>query len=444
MRNTRLLRIVSNYNFWVLACFFFSLSFAQIYRFSDPVKKHNVVISDAKGYYAYFAGAFIHGDMNFKFNQTVELKDHPETRYTDYRYKVNREKIYTKYYVGTAVAYTPVLLLAHWISQINGWQSDGYTTWYHSAVVIASLLYLLIALFFIGKVLDHFEVSHWAKILSVVVMYLGTNWFYYTTWESGMSHSYSVAVMAFFLYYFIRVHSILKLRNALILGLLLGFITLLRPSNLFIVAFIPIVFKSWSAFLKFFTQKILSIKVILLGLLGFLVVISIQFIIYKIQIDEWYIYGYIGETFDFSNTHFLDFLFSIRKGFFVYTPIMIFSIIGMIKWYSKARFQSIYWLVVMFVHTYILSSWHMWWYGGTLGTRVMVEYYLFWLIPMGIFLSEVKRIHLTWIIPIFICLGFYGHLQIHQYILGLLHWDSMTWELYKDIFLYPLIPYNTF
>lgn len=444
MRDARIIKILKNYNSWVMICFLFSLVFAQIYRFSDPVERHNVVISDAKGYYAYFAGAFIHNDMNFKFNQTVELKDHPETRYTDYRYKLNKQKIYTKYYVGTAIAYTPVLLVAHWLAKATGMESDGYTAWYHGSVVIASLLYLLISLIFIGKILDHFRVSAVAKILTVVVAYLGSNWFYYTTWESGMSHSYSAAFIALFLYCFLRVRSRLNIANSFGLGLLLGLITLIRPSNLFVVAFLPILFRSWTVFLGFLQRDFLLLRVIFPGIFGFLAVVSIQFIIYKIQIDQWYVYGYIGETFDFSNPHILQFLFSIRKGFFVYTPLMLFSLLGLWKWSSRSTYQPTFWIIVMFLHIYILSSWHMWWYGGTLGTRVMVEYYVFWLIPIGIFFTGLKRNQLLWSVPLFLFFGLYGHLQIHQYILGMLHWDNMTWELYKDIFFYPWIPYQTF
>lgn len=444
MNIDQLKRLLSSYYLWVLVCFLVSLSFVSVARFSHPEKKHNVVISDAKGYYAYFAGLFIYQDLNFKFNGPIEHDKHPETRFVDYRYKLNKQKIFTKYYVGTAIAYTPVLLVAHGVSLAAGWDSDGYTAWYHSAVVIASLLYLLIAMLFMGKVLDYFRVKKWAKILTVFGVFFGTNWFYYTTWESGMSHSYSAAVFSVFLYFFIRFKTQGGPRGAAVLGFLLGFIVLLRPSNLFILAFLPLFFTTWSNFIHFLQKKILTVSILSAGLGAFLAVVSIQFIIYKIQLDQWYVYGYIGEGFNLTKPHLIDFFFSIRKGFFVYTPMMVFALIGLVFWYRDRPFRAIWWIGAMLVHMYILSTWHMWWYGGTLGTRVMVEYYIFWMIPIGVFFSNARRSQLYGAVPIFLFLTLYGHLQQYQYRLGLLHWDSMTWELYKNVFFFPIIPWDTF
>ena len=431
--------VMKNYHFWVVLCFAISLLFVCVARFNHPVHKHNVVIEDAKGYYAHLPGIFIYDDLNFKFNQDIEYHKHKETRYTDYRYKLDKQRIFTKYYVGTAIAYAPFFLIAHGTSRAMGWDSDGYTAWYHGWIVIAALCYLLIAMFFIGKVLDFFGIKQWAKIFVVVASFFGTNWFYYTTWESGMSHIYSAAVIAAFLYFFIRFKHDSNWQQAIVLGFLLGFIVLLRPSNLFVMVFLPLFFNSWSAFWEFVKSKLLKFKVLLSVLLAFVAVVSIQFIIYKIQLGQWFIYGYIGETFYLSKPHISEFLFSIRKGFFIYTPLYVFSIIGLKFWYGQSRFQAIWWIVAMFVHIYVLSSWHMWWYGGTLGTRVMVEYYVFWMIPLAYLLQSIKRTHLFWVIPLSICFVLNGVLQQYQYRLGILHWDSMTWDMYKDIFLFPIV-----
>lgn len=431
---------LQSFHFWVLLSFIISLVFVSFARFSHPEKKHNVVIEDAKGYYAYLPGMFIYNDLNFKFNGPIEYDKHKETRFTDYRYKLDKQRIYTKYYAGTAIAYSPFFLVAHGISLAAGWDSDGYTAWYHSAVVIASLFYLLIAMLYMGKVLDHFKIKKWVKIVVVIGSYFGTNWFYYTAWESGMSHSYSTAFIAAFLYYFIQFKSKGGWKLATLLGFLLGFIVLLRPSNLFVVAFLPIFFGSWSHFVQFVKNKLLAVSVLVAGLLTFFAVVCIQLIMYKIQLGQWYIYAYHGEGFDFSKLYIVEFLFSIRKGFFVYTPIYFLSVLGLIFWYRRSGFQTIWWLAVMFLHIYILSSWHMWWYGGTLGTRVMVEYYIFWMIPLAFLLQGLKRKYLYLIGPFFIFFVLNGVLQQYQYRVGILHWDSMHWQLYKDIFLYPIIP----
>ena len=438
------LKICSSYKFWVGFCFIYSVVFAFFFRFSNPEKRHNVVISDAKGYYAYFSGFFIYDDLNFNFNQTVELKDHPETQYTDYRYKLDKDRVYTKYYIGTAIAYTPMLLSAHAISVGLGWPSDGYTLWYHYAVVLASLIYLTLAMIFMRSVFEYFDIKSWVKNLIIVGVYLGTNWFFYTTWESGLSHSYSAAVIACFLALFIKYKQNLTPRRMAILGALLGFIILLRPTNLFVVAFLPIFFPSRAEFTVFFRNSILRNKATIAGLLTVFSVVFIQLICYKVQIDQWYIYAYEGEGFNFLKPNIQKFLFSIRKGYFIYTPIMIFSLFGLYRWYKKSKFQVSYWLLIMFAHIYILSCWHMWWYGGTFGTRVMVEYYIFWMIPIGVFFSSISRKYVYLSTPLFLFFILNGQLQTYSYIHGMLLWDNMTWKLFKDVFLFPMVPYGTF
>jgi hypothetical protein len=161
-----------NFNFWVILCFLISLAFVIQYKFLDDTEghnqKYNTIVSDGKGYYAYLPAIFIYNDLNFGFNQTVEKFDHPETWYTDYRYKLDKKRIFTKYYVGTAIAYSPFFLIAHGWSLMMGWQADGYTAIYHGSILIAALFYMAITFIFMGKILDFYSVNHWIKVLCIL------------------------------------------------------------------------------------------------------------------------------------------------------------------------------------------------------------------------------------------------------------------------------------
>jgi hypothetical protein len=169
-------------------------------------------------------------------------------------------------------------------------------------------------------------------------------------------------------------------------------------------------------------------------------VLSIQFIIYKIQIDQWYIYAYLNEEFNFLKPHFFNFLFSIRKGFFVYTPLFLLSILGLVSWAKFNSFQVMWWILSVTILVYILSSWHMWWYGGTFGTRVLVEYYIIWIIPLAILFQKVKRYTKIFLVMITCFFVFNGVLQQYQYRKGIIHYENMNWQMYKEAFLHPIIP----
>ena len=440
----RLKRLGKNFYFWVFIAFCVSFTFSLFHKLLDDSQGHNqrynTVVSDGKGYYAYLPALFIYHDLSFKFNEEIERVKHPETMYTDYRYKLDQERVYTKYYVGTCIAYSPFFLAAHGLSIAMGWDADGYTSVYHGSIVLAAIFYSMLALLFFGKILDFYCVKNWVKIFAILGSYFGSNWFYYTTWESSLSHPYSAAIIAIFIYYVLIFKSKPTIQIAVIIGLLLGFITLIRPINILVILFLPLFFTSFKSFNFFVKEYIFRLPIIVPTLLAFFAVVSLQLIIYKIQIDNWFIYGYGHETFYFLKPHILDFLFSFRKGFFVYAPLFVFSLLGLWMWQKVNKFQPIWWVISFFIIAYIFSSWHMWWYGGTWGTRVFIEYLLFFTIPLALFFDRVKgpwqRVAIT-IACLFI---FNNMLQQYQYRLGVLHYEEMNWQLYKDIFMYPLIP----
>jgi hypothetical protein len=321
-----------------------------------------------------------------------------------------------------------------------GWQADGYAAIYHGSVLVAALFYMVITLIFMGKILDFYRINHWIKVLSILGAYFGTNWFYYTTWEASLSHVYSAGVIAAFFYYAIIFSKDITLKWGLIIGVLLGFIVLLRPLNILVVLFLPIFHYNFSSFINWVKSLIVKPVTLSLSFLSFLAVLSIQFIIYKIQIDQWYIYAYLNEEFNFLKPHFFNFLFSIRKGFFVYTPLFLLSILGLVSWAKFNSFQVMWWILSVTILVYILSSWHMWWYGGTFGTRVLVEYYIIWIIPLAILFQKAKRYSKFFLVMITCFFVFNGVLQQYQYRKGIIHYENMNWQMYKEAFLHPIIP----
>ena len=435
---------IKNFNFWVTLSFLISLVFVIQYKFLDDTvghnQKYNTIVSDGKGYYAYLPAIFIYNDLNFGFNQTVEKHNHPETWYTDYRYKLDKKRIFTKYYVGTAIAYSPFFLIAHGWSLMMGWQADGYTAIYHGSVLVAELFYMVITLIFMGKILDFYQINHWIKVLSILGAYFGTNWFYYTTWEASLSHVYSAGVIAAFFYYAIIFSKDITLKWGLTIGVLLGFIVLLRPLNILVVLFLPLFHYKLFSFIRWVKSLIAKPVILSLSFLSFLAVLSIQFIIYKIQIDQWYIYAYLNEGFNFLKPHFFNFLFSIRKGFFVYTPLFLLSILGLVSWGKFNSFQVLWWILSVIILVYILSSWHMWWYGGTFGTRVLIEYYIIWIIPLAILFQKARRYSKFFLVMITCFFVFNGVLQQYQYRKGIIHYENMNWQMYKEAFLHSIIP----
>jgi len=121
----------------------------------------------------------------------------------------------------------------------------------------------------------------------------------------------------------------------------------------------------------------------------------ICFLIALPQLSYWYIrtgkivydsYKNPGVGLDFFSPHVLDTLFSYRKGWLVYTPIMLFSLIGFYFLHKKNRKIFLAFIIYFSTSFYIISSWTEWWYGAAFSIRPLITLYPLLAISFGYFL----------------------------------------------------------
>lgn len=127
--------------------------------------------------------------------------------------------------------------------------------------------------------------------------------------------------------------------------------------------------------------------------------------------------------------------FSWRKGWLVYTPIMVISLIGLLL---RKRIKSWHTAIVLFtlVNIYVVLSWHMWWYAGSFGQRALVQSYAVLAIPMAaVFSIASKRrwssVGLGFFVVACILLNQWQH---YQYRHKILPQDGITKTFYKASF----------
>jgi hypothetical protein len=202
-------------------------------------KWQDVLESDAWGYYAYLPAVFIYHDLNFNFYEQVMHQGYFEERLA-YEYRVGNDgKIANKYFCGTALAISPFFIGAHFISKIMGYSQDGYQRIYILSVNIAAVFYAVLGLFFLSRLLLFYTNKPRTVIIVLLAMAFGTQLFYYSFGEPGMSHVYSFCFVNLFLWKIkiglsIKENSIFKLA-----AIALGVVFLIRPFNIVIVLIIP-------------------------------------------------------------------------------------------------------------------------------------------------------------------------------------------------------------
>jgi hypothetical protein len=162
-----------------------------------------------------------------------------------------------------------------------------------------------------------------------------------------------------------------------------------------------------------------------------------QLFYWKSVTGEWLYYSYGNERFFFNDPKILLVLFSFKKGWLIYTPTMLFAIIGigMLWKINKKYFYPV--LLFFIINLYIVSSWWCWWYGGGLGMRSLVESYAILAIPLAAFLTWLAKQKLRIRIPLcIIVFAISAQSAFHtiQYYYGAVHWAWMTKEAYFDSF----------
>jgi len=390
--------------------------------------------ADGKGYYAYLPAVFIYNDLSFKFFHSIEKEKYYHPNYYYAYLRVHNDKVINKYYVGTAVSMTPFFAIGHLKALLGGWPADGYSYPYMVWVHFGALVYLLIGLLALRRLLRTYSIDEKWIALTLAAIVFGTNLFYYVLTEFSMSHVYSFSLITCFLLFSRKTMLGGSLNHFLWASVILGWIILIRPVNAVVVFALPFLAGNPHNLKDIFSRLLLKWKYVLSAVLIIAAIASIQAIIYKIQTGDFFVYSYPGEGFEFTRPHMGSMLFSFRKGLFVYTPLLLISLVGFRFLWIMQRFQAVALFVFFLLILYLFSSWHMWYYGGSFSQRVFIDYYARFAILLALTLQFLKgmirKIYITGIIV----LSLFCQYQTYQYRHMVIHWSDMTKEKYFEGF----------
>jgi len=401
--------------------------FSNMKRWRQPMQ---VIQWDIKNYYAYLPAVFIYGDHTLEF--TKEDSEYFGNKFWPLPTPSGGLAIITT--MGLAILYLPFFLLGHLAAWLTGAEMNGFSPPYAFFLVISALFYVMLGMVALRKVLLRYF-SDGITAITLLAMFFATNLFYYTSHEGPMSHAYSFALFAFFILLTIQWYEKPVPKNSLLLGLTAGLVSLVRPTNGIILLFF-VLYNVKSLFeLK---QRVVFLhgkyKSILLMAAAGLLVWMPQMLYWESVSGQWLYYSYKEEEgFFFTNPQIISGLFSYRKGWLLYTPIMVLALSGIaLLWRFRKEF---FWPILVFtvINIYIVFSWWSWWYGGGFGQRPFIESYALLSIPFAALLQAAGkwgRKHLKILVGITFLLMIHGIFQTAQYHYGAIHWDSMNKTTY--------------
>lgn len=394
--------------------------------------KDEIISWDVISYYSYVPAVIIHHDYTMSF--ILDNKKPYTGIYWPSMSPIN--KLVCKTSMGMAFLYTPFFCIAHIYCLYTSNVADGFSPPYKLAILLADIFYLFIGLIFLRKLLLKYF-SEWVISLTFISIVLGTNLYNYSTHDGAMSHSFSLSIMCMFMYYSIQWYNKITLRNSIYIGLLGGLISLVRPTNIIIILFFLLYditdFNSIKKRFQLFFSKFYYILLIIF--FAFIVWLP-QLLYWKSQTGQFLFYSYEGEQFFFNNPQILKVLFSYNNGWLVYSPIMLFSIIGIVLCYKKLKSYFYPILIFTVINLWIISSWWCWWYSGY-GLRALIDSYCILSIPLAIAFQTIFSLKpyikyfLIFLIFIFIS---YGTLNSYKYSKGIIHYEAMTKKAFWALF----------
>jgi len=393
-----------------------------------------VIIHDVCAYFAYLPAIFVYHDLELKSLEGTKIGD----QFILYPKVTPEGKNVITSSSGMAFLYFPFFMAAHLTAGVFDYPATGYSLPYRYGLMISSLFYLALGLVFLRKLLIKYF-DEWVTAIVIVVIPLTTNMLWYTVVESPMSHVYSFSLITIFLFLTDRWYEKITFSKTILLGLLSGLIVLVRPTNILVL----LLFIFWN--IKIFAEMkvrfqlfLKNWKLIVLMIAAFILVWIPQMLYWKMQTGQYFYYSYPDDQgFFFGNPQIIGTLFSWRKGWLLYTPVMIFAIMGI--WFLWKNHRAFFLPVTIFTvfAVYVVSSWWDWWYGGSFGLRAYIDFYGVFAIPMAAFLSWVlqqKKYARILLLAVFMLVAARSTFHHFQYHYNAIHWFGMTKEAYFDSF----------
>lgn len=384
--------------------------------------------SDGKGYYAFLPAVFIYGDLAFPFVEEYEKTYYDPGNFSEFRMGAG-DHIVNKYWCGVSVMMSPFFFVGLTWAQLSGYEVDGYDYPFQVAIAMGAIFWLLTAVFFLHRCLvKAFQIQTHIASFCLLFFVFGTNLFYYAIFEPSMSHVYSFAAISIWIWTFFRLREKHDATNSLFFGASLGLVGLIRPTNLIILLSLPFLCGGFSPFRSFLIRTLRSGKLLLVMLGGFVLLFGIQPLLFILQTGKPWAYTYGKEGFNFMAPEMMNFLFSFRKGLFIYTPLAFVSLLG---FFMMRRNVSLLLFAFLAGVVYLLSSWWMWYYGGSYGMRSAIDFYPFLIILLA---GAMKKLPVLFFALCLCCLVYTG-IQTYQYTHWILPYDGMNKEKFKTIFL---------
>ena len=394
---------------------------------------------DAFGNYLYLPATFIYGDPAMTDMQWVENINEKYNN-TETFYQLSPQDNGTqviRFTSGIAWMMSPFFIAGHaFASMAVIYEADGFSEPYQFAIILGGLLYFVLGLIFLRKIFLRY-LSDKVTAISLAVLCITSNLYFFITHGNDIPHVYVFTLNVFIVWLTMRWHEDHQKKHAILLGLLLGLAVITRISEAVMIV-IPLLWgvydkksmiRKWNMLIEYRNQ---ILWFIIAGVVGILP----QMAYWLFTTGHIYFFAYddAGSQLNLFNPRFGWVLFGFRKGFFIYSPVMILSVIGFYHLYKKKRELFFPLLAAVFFHIYLVAC-----FSSLIayGWRAFIDIYSLLAIPLAFFIGRVVALKLWAQIPVYLVIIAFTVLnifQVWQLNHGILDGYRMTKSYYFRVF----------
>ena len=332
--------------------------------------------------------------------------------------------------IGVAVLMLPFFLIAHALTLWSNLPPDGFSLYYQVAATLGGLTYGTAGLTILSRVLQrHF--ADGVVLATLVAITFGTNYFHYLTFDATFSHTFAFFLVAALVWITERWWTLPTSSRTVILGLVVGALFLVRHSHLLLIL-IPALYRPSQLWAR-------RGSITLAGLVALAMAFP-QLAIYKAVTGAWIVSpdSLLPATMRFGAPEIAGVLFTLPKGLFFWSPVLLASVAGVFLLRGDTRAFRWSTVAVFLLLTWLVGSWYDWQFGGSYGHRAFTDVLPLFALPMA---AAFDRLRHTSTSIRAVGAGAIGAavvlstFQMLQYWNSLIPFQNTTWSDYSRIFL---------
>jgi hypothetical protein len=365
------------------------------------------VRGDGVGYYAYARAPLIEHSLDFTRDYQQANTSFRENRLDENgqpraQFRTPTGHIENHFTVGPAILWTPFLLVAHagvLVARALGSAvpADGFSTPYRIAMALATAICGFLGLLLSFRLARKYVEERWA-LLATLAIWWASSLPVYMYFNPSWSHAQSAFVVALFLSYWHETRDSRTLRQWMVLGALAGLMLDVYYANAMLFMILPVeALREYAAAFRGATPSTPRVSQLLVRHFAFCVMLIFcllpTFIAHKIIYGSALESGYIPiSQWNWTSPNLLKVLFSANHGLISWTPILLFSIIGLFAfWRSVPRVGAAFLLAAVAFYFFI-AAYPDWAGISSYGSRFFVSLTALFVLGLGVFLDRFTRL----------------------------------------------------